>query len=146
MKQSIMKKWVKALRSGRYKQGKDCLKSKSKRGVTRHCCLGVLCELYQKDEKTGKMKVDDIPNPENGSGTVYQFGSQKEMYGLPNSVSRWAGIKGSKNRLVTGTITPGEFKDTMGRRVFYESLAELNDAGCSFSKIADIIEAQSDTL
>jgi hypothetical protein len=32
--------WVKALRSGEYKQGKDCLKSDFG-----HCCLGVLCEI-----------------------------------------------------------------------------------------------------
>ena len=34
-------KWVAALRSGRYKQGKGKLKAGSK-----YCCLGVACKLY----------------------------------------------------------------------------------------------------
>jgi hypothetical protein len=33
-------KWVKALRSGRYKQGKDTLYSRGK-----YCCLGVACRV-----------------------------------------------------------------------------------------------------
>ena len=39
-KQSIAK-WCKALRSGKYKQGKGSLQSKKG-----HCCLGVACELF----------------------------------------------------------------------------------------------------
>ena len=40
MKKNIMKRWVSALRSGEFKQGKGALEAKGK-----HCCLGVLCEL-----------------------------------------------------------------------------------------------------
>ena len=35
----IIKKWVKELRSGKYKQGKSCLKN-----ANTYCCLGVYCE------------------------------------------------------------------------------------------------------
>ena len=38
------KKWVAALRSGEYKQGKDCLEKDGK-----NCCLGVACRVYQKE-------------------------------------------------------------------------------------------------
>lgn len=38
------KMWVKALRSGKYKQGKGMLKSKD----GEYCCLGVACDLYRK--------------------------------------------------------------------------------------------------
>lgn len=38
------KKWVKALRSGKYKQGKDRLRTGDK-----FCCLGVACDLYKKE-------------------------------------------------------------------------------------------------
>lgn len=34
------KKWVEALRSGKYKQGKEALCFGDK-----YCCLGVLCEI-----------------------------------------------------------------------------------------------------
>lgn len=40
MKQDIAKKWVKALRSGKYKQTKEVLFN-----GTGYCCLGVLCEV-----------------------------------------------------------------------------------------------------
>jgi hypothetical protein len=41
MDTDIKTKWVAALRSGKYKQGKKTLKSHD----DRYCCLGVLCEL-----------------------------------------------------------------------------------------------------
>lgn len=39
-----MKKWVAALRSGKFKKGVDCLQS----GPHHRCCLGVLCEIAPK--------------------------------------------------------------------------------------------------
>ncbi len=38
------KKWVKALRSGEYKQIKGTLQNKNG-----YCCLGVACDLYEKE-------------------------------------------------------------------------------------------------
>jgi hypothetical protein len=41
-------KWVEALKSGKYKQGKNYLRrgnEKSADGPKSHCCLGVLCEV-----------------------------------------------------------------------------------------------------
>lgn len=40
MDKAIKRKWVKALRSGKYKQAREALK----RG-DRYCCLGVLCNV-----------------------------------------------------------------------------------------------------
>jgi hypothetical protein len=40
-KKEFRKKWIEALRSGKYKQGREYLK---KDGF--HCCLGVACEIY----------------------------------------------------------------------------------------------------
>lgn len=45
MKEEIAKKWVAALRSGKYKQGTGQLLKTSTNGLEYHCCLGVLCEL-----------------------------------------------------------------------------------------------------
>ncbi len=42
--QEVKKLWVKALRSGKYKQTKDRLQD-----PTGFCCLGVLCDLAAKD-------------------------------------------------------------------------------------------------
>jgi uncharacterized protein YqkB len=44
----VKDKWVKALRSGKYRQGSESLKVEphsSKSGRTEYCCLGVACEL-----------------------------------------------------------------------------------------------------
>ena len=41
----LTRKWIAALRSGSYKQGHYCLRTK----VDSFCCLGVLCDLYSSD-------------------------------------------------------------------------------------------------
>lgn len=46
MKKAIATKWVKALRSGKYKQGRGCLLDEGK-----YCCLGVLCEVVSPESR-----------------------------------------------------------------------------------------------
>ena len=65
------KAWVKALRSGKYKQGEGVLRVEDK-----YCCLGVACELAG---------VADIIN--NGE---YFYGGGP--YVLPQSVQEWLGL------------------------------------------------------
>jgi hypothetical protein len=40
MNKEYKQKWIDALRSGKYKQGKGCLRSGDN-----YCCLGVLCDI-----------------------------------------------------------------------------------------------------
>lgn len=47
MNKLVKKLWVSALRSGKYKQGKDALCRGNQNG-TRHCCLGVLSDIAVK--------------------------------------------------------------------------------------------------
>ena len=55
LKQKTLKAWIKALRSGKYKQTYSVL-SDSK---ARYCCLGVLCEVaglnYEEDRDGNKI-------------------------------------------------------------------------------------------
>lgn len=44
MKPDIKKRWVKALRSGKFKKGKEYL-HRQVSGDHTYCCLGVLCEV-----------------------------------------------------------------------------------------------------
>jgi hypothetical protein len=75
MKKSIAEKWVEALRSGYYKQGRGCLSVNKK-----HCCLGVLCDIAM---------VEGIVDFKLGENYNYYDG----MCGvLPLAVSNWAGI------------------------------------------------------
>lgn len=112
MKKAVADIWVKALRSGEYKQGTKRLRGV--RGDTREqfCCLGVLCNLHAQ------------AHPEYAKKQKYKgtYGNGTEL--PPKVVLEWAGL-GSE----IGYIDELD-----------ESLAELNDTGASFSEIADIIQ------
>jgi len=56
MKKKLKKKWVKALRSGKYDQGTGGLHSEDD---NTHCCLGVLCEVLVKKDKKNFSKHGD---------------------------------------------------------------------------------------
>lgn len=63
MNKRVKKLWIKALRSGKYKQGRGHLKS-NEEGVSYYCCLGVLCELALKDGVlTDYEGNDSYPSP-----------------------------------------------------------------------------------
>lgn len=44
MNPEIKQKWVAALRSGKYVQGKGTLKRNNEDGTAKYCCLGVICQ------------------------------------------------------------------------------------------------------
>ena len=129
-----MKKWVKALRSGKYKQGGGTLKQFNKKGQTQHCCLGVLCELYNDSMRKSKKKVLSEKvcyNDSDFSHGYCRFGNKRED--LPKEVKNWAGMN-----------------DNLGRFYLsddhYECLADLNDMGKKFKTIANIIEKNYEQL
>lgn len=62
MRQEWKQKWIKALRSGKYKQARRILLKKSTGGM---CCLGVLCEIAKPGflleyEKRGHTLIADF--------------------------------------------------------------------------------------
>lgn len=130
MNKRVAKMWVRALRSNKYIQGRRALKQKLPEGVG-HCCLGVLCELYNDSMKRlGKSKVS-CRYTEDG---YYLFSGQAEV--LPKKVQAWAGLQ-YENGLFNGL-----FSDKKGEN----SLTEMNDNGCSFRKIAQVIERKVEEL
>ena len=136
MKKEVAKKWIKALRSGKYKQGYDCLKQTYlKKNKTYHCCLGVLCELYNEQmAKSKKKKLDDVVDKHG----LHSFDKKIEI--LPDSVMKWSGLDGNTahfNKIISYDIGPD---------ADYTSLAAMNDLGCSFKKIADTIEKEWENL
>lgn len=146
MKAEIAKKWVKALRSGKYKQGRGLLAvvDPTSKEVTGYCCLGVLCELAVKAGviKPGTLRESMFAwSPE----SKITYGKEEEAYGLPEEVIKWAGI-GSHQMLPF---------NQRGERVENGciSLANLNDGvkgyslkKHSFDEIADVIEATAAEL
>lgn len=116
MKKTIAKKWVKALRSGKYKKTTGMLCKVAKNGNKSYCCLGVLTELYNK-EHTIKESLDGDS--------------------LPYRVSTWAGIESSIG-LITGS---GHYS---GQTL--ADLNDCDGSKRSFKRIADIIEKNVENL
>jgi len=133
MKKEIAKKWVKELRSGKYRQGSEFLKQPDYYNKSvQHCCLGVLCELYNKEMKKNKGKT----LKESYDEGVYYFNKSYEV--LPYSVKKWAGLKDVGGEFRNKTL---EYGDEV-----YSSLAEMNDGLVSFKRIATVIEKNVENL
>lgn len=134
MNKNVMKKWVKALRSGKYKQGQGLLKQTTEQNKASHCCLGVLCEIYNEDMRKSKKKTLS----EQRYNGIHKFNKQPES--LPKTVQKWAGLfskVGDFRNVDRNDITSyGDFA----------SLADMNDLGCSFKKIAKTIEKDWENL
>lgn len=129
MKKAIAEKWISALRSNKYKQGKDYLcqayTRKGKKPQFTHCCLGVLCDMYNKEHAgKDKLKVNELTGTEYD---VVMFNDKAET--LPRKVMKWAGIKSDI----------GEIKNDWTKKN-YDSLAEMNDCGESFKTISNVVE------
>lgn len=143
MKKEIMKKWIKALRSGKYKQGQGTLKQYNRKGEAQHCCLGVLCELYNQEMKKNKKKT----LPEKICNNNYDFDNGYTRFGnktddLPKEVMKWSGINNSLGTIKKEETWFGNYKVSSSS----ETLADLNDSGRKFKTISNIIEKNYENL
>lgn len=125
MNEDIKARWVAALRSDEYEQGKDWLCKDGK-----YCCLGVLSDLAVKDG------VIDAPEATTWDEAALNFDGEPAL--LPEAVAEWAGIMRFDEHY-DGVVVPAEdpivpFGDEE------KTLAELNDEGKTFSELADLIE------
>ena len=116
------KKWVAALRSGKFRQGRGRLAKRDKSKHIQYCCLGVACRVYE--QETGKTIS---MNGTRCGDEVKFFDGEADL--LPSSVADWLNIKDSS----------GDFGTT--------SLMSLNDKSkLSFKEIADEIERHEKDL
>ena len=82
-------KWIKALESGKYKQGVGYLKQRSD-GISSYCCLGVACQLaYNEGVISRPSENKRFPN-----NKIYTFGSEdsRSATELPIKVQNWLGL------------------------------------------------------
>lgn len=107
--------WVEALLSGEYKQGQNYLRQNDN-----FCCLGVACDIYQKDGP-GDLEVHEIE----GTG-IYNYNSFHSV--LPSRVLDWLGLMRSDATYKNG------------------SLIADNDNGTTFKGIAEIIVSRPEEL
>lgn len=116
MDPKVKTKWLRALRSGKYKQGRSALRT-PKDGF---CCLGVLCDLHAK-ATGGKWEKDELGR--------YRYLGEAEL--PPQAVAEWAGFPGKD---VVPGLDPNPTVDG-------KQLAERNDDGRQrFTTIARLIE------
>lgn len=123
MKTEIKKKWLAALRSGKYQQGEFALRkvelTEDEEGNfveagEKFCCLGVLCDIVE-PKKWEKYDEEDWTNG-NEDGPGFPRDELMEKLGLNKPVSR------------------------SGKETLAEKLACMNDEGKSFKVIANWIE------
>lgn len=110
MNPEVKQKWIKALRSGEYKQAKGQLTTLT----GEDCCLGVLCKLAVAEGVIA-------PSTKEEKYVTYD----RETHILPQKVIIWAGVDSC-----------GGYKNENG----IQWLTEDNDGGATFLDIADTIE------
>ncbi len=126
MKPEVKAEWLKALRSGKYKQTVGSL-CRVEAGQLCYCCLGVLCDVRDPTRWS--------PTPEGFMGRVH--------YNVPLS-----GVLSliSTDMFLDMFEVPADVPD---KKIWYENelypiqciLSGKNDSGVWFSEIADWIEA-----
>lgn len=117
MNKVVKVKWLKALRSGKYKQAKGQLKDGNK-----FCCLGVLTDLWRHEVK-----------PDWDSEIDVQSISSEDTV-LPSHVMEWAGLERSDPNVKL----KGE--ETTLVSLNDEGCEATGYKPCNFKKIADIIQ------
>lgn len=125
MKPDIKKAWVDALRSGKYRQTSGFLKQNEATGEAKYCCLGVLCDIYERE--TGDMLRTELGPTFADSGWAQGV--------LPTRVVTWSGTVSDNPPVVADVHARGQESAT--------TLALLNDEyGFTFEMIADLIDDQ----
>ena len=135
--------WVKALRSGEYKQGDAALRMNDdhEEGKYKYCCLGVLCDLAQKE------KWIEGRWSEGGSGFMAE---DKRNYSFPPVEVAKAVYGEEIGVTMPSSVFTGmdSFNPLVEADGYFHRLSELNDIGInnngplSFNEIADLIEKQ----
>lgn len=112
-----IRKWVDALRSGEFEQGRSRLRHND-RDRDRYCCLGVACEVYRRETGNGEWLTGL-------HGLWFEVdGRTPEEHYLHEHVVEWLGV------------------DRVSPMAAGLSLTNLNDNGATFSAIADLIERE----
>jgi hypothetical protein len=133
-------RWLEALRSGQYMQGKEKLHTKDSKGNEYFCCLGVACNISD-------LAIQKAITPYTGIKsdiTVIRYISLNDarVSSLPEPVKNLFGLK----------TTSASFEQDYRTRAIFDcsghvtSLAALNDNGATFEQIAQIIELRPQGL
>jgi hypothetical protein len=115
MNKDVKEKWIKALTSGEYTQGKSYLRDED----DRYCCLGVLCDLYLTDGGEGQWE-----QYEDSGQSPWKILGRSGF--LPKKVQEWAGLDCEEGWYSLNDDNA--------------SLTHMNDSGKTFAQIAEKIK------
>lgn len=130
----LVRQWVEALRSGKYKQGRSALRNID----NEFCCLGVLCEISKDTLNIDwELGLHDIDNHD-----IYLMDKNGGV--LPDKVWNYLGREATDYKVkisITNSKLPSSIVDGyLGNSIY---LITLNDVyRLSFGQIADIIEEE----
>lgn len=113
---SPKEQWIQALQSGEYPQGEGALRTQD-----RYCCLGVLCDIYQKETHDGRWVANDDPAPVVATDYYFQTPTGSNSKLPPVEVMDWLGM-GMDSGMAT-------------------FLASGNDLGVKFATLASILDS-----
>lgn len=132
MNPEIKARWVAALRSGNYAQGRHALRRVID-GKDKYCCLGVLCDIASQDGIGAWVESNDHLS----SRRLWKDSSDVIGAALTPAVAEWAGISDDS-----------EFAPRLKHNGCRHWAAHLNDGTdpgakpLTFEQIADLIEEQ----
>jgi hypothetical protein len=97
-----LRKWVAALRSGEYEQGRERLHSldRSDPDNEKHtyCCLGVACEVFNRENVDEPLELRQATRDRHN----YIVSYDGEPSVLPARVARWLGVFPDQNPAIDG--------------------------------------------
>lgn len=130
MKKEIADKWADKLESGEYKQGTGCL-----RECDNYCCLGVLSDIVKKELNTEWIKSTSVYHPDR-----YSIKGERDF--LPEEVKEYCEMKSCNPTVVVSDKDDMYYFTDEG----YGLLSELNDKHIPFTKIAQLIRENYETI
>jgi hypothetical protein len=120
------RKWIAALESGEYEQGMNFLMTTD----NKYCCLGVACMIYNKSVlASDQLVIETILGEDEGEDKDY-ITVDGHAGVLPEPVRKWLKL-----------ITPSGAWAEPGCE-----LTGMNDAGNTFTEIADLIKSEPEGL
>lgn len=140
MNTELIRKWVTALRSGKFTQARTKLARINADGTMSYCCLGVLCEIAVADGiiEPGVNASCDCKDPDCVVSAARDYLSYSGTYAMPpDTVFR--AVYGDSTESALGDTDNWVVADPIiGYRI---GLADLNDCKeYTFDQIADAIE------
>ena len=129
-------RWIAALRSGDYKQGENALRmpDSDDKNASCFCCLGVACDLIEKDGGGSWIAEPQYQGSMIISGYEFHLRGSPRYNDRSDTLHRSVAKKLKLNRKYKERIWGGESES------FQDALIDMNDGHFSFKEIADFIE------